>query len=400
MRIISSDKFTNVNASFRTMVPLERSTITKMNLLLYMIRQKTEKFPTKQALTTALVNNYATKAGASLTSFGNQLLFDLRFQWIRPDWIADEGYEKRVCLCMEEILEHPLFDQAGLDEAKYMLENRLLRQMDDPNALSLLTAFSLVDKDSSLSIPVQGSLDDLEKITLEEMEELYAQIQKKPKHVYACGVISEPMKAFLAKYDSCEPLKNDYTLFSSDQFYTEEKAMDISQTSISLLYQTQVALDSDLYFPLLVMNALLGQAPNSMLFTEVREKNSFCYSIYSQLIRLDGVLYISTGTNRKSIAPVLEEIDRQIQRLREGDFSLEQMDIAKKDLKDGLVSGQDSGISLIEQQFLDDLLGRQTCLEERLAAIDAVSVEQIQEVAQQLKAFAQAIIEEADDETV
>ncbi len=56
---------------------------------------------------------------------------------------------------MEEILEHPLFDQAGLDEAKYMLENRLLRQMDDPNALSLLTAFSLVDKDSSLSIPVQ-----------------------------------------------------------------------------------------------------------------------------------------------------------------------------------------------------------------------------------------------------
>lgn len=176
--------------------------------------------------------------------------------------------------------------------------------------------------------------------------------------------------------------------------------MDISQTSISLLYQTQVALDSDLYFPLLVMNALLGQAPNSMLFTEVREKNSFCYSIYSQLIRFDGVLYISTGTNRKSIAPVLEEIDRQIQRLREGDFSLEQMDIAKKDLKDGLVSGQDSGISLIEQQFLDDLLGRQTCLEERLAAIDAVSVEQIQEVAQQLKAFAQAIIEEADDETV
>lgn len=79
---------------------------------------------------------------------------------------------------MEEILEHPLFDQVGLDEAKYMLENRLLRQMDDPNALSLLTAFSLVDKDSSLSIPVQGSLDDLEKITLEEMEELYAQIQK------------------------------------------------------------------------------------------------------------------------------------------------------------------------------------------------------------------------------
>ncbi len=68
MRIISSDKFTNVNASFRTMVPLERSMITKMNLLLYMIRQKTEKFPTKQALTTALVNNYATKAGASLTS--------------------------------------------------------------------------------------------------------------------------------------------------------------------------------------------------------------------------------------------------------------------------------------------------------------------------------------------
>ena len=48
-----------------------------------------------------------------------------------------------------------------------------------------------------------------------------------------------------------------------------------------------------------VMNSLLGQSPTSLLFEEVREKHSLCYSISSYLIQFDGALIITLGTNKE-----------------------------------------------------------------------------------------------------
>ena len=50
MNYISSNKFSDVSVAIRTQLPLERSTITAYNILVYMLKTKTELFKTKQAL--------------------------------------------------------------------------------------------------------------------------------------------------------------------------------------------------------------------------------------------------------------------------------------------------------------------------------------------------------------
>ena len=400
MKYIPSNKFSNVNVSIRSILPLTEDSITCLNLLLFMVRQKTEKYPSKQSLTQALANNYATRMGTSLTSFGNQLLFDFRFQWIRADWIQSDDYEMKVCDFIDQILNHVILDESGLEEAKFLLSNRLTRQMDDPNTYSILKAFSIIEEDCSLRIPVQGKLEDIEKITLKDVQNVWDIIQKKPKHIYVSGVLSDYMRSFLLGFDCDSEIQSDYSVFNTNQYYDYEEEMDISQTNITLLYQTGVNIQSTDYFPLLVTNSILGQSPNSMLFSEVREKHSYCYSISSSLIRFDGVLCVNTGCNRESIHSVLHEIDCQIERLKSGDFSLEQMDIAKKDVIDGLVSGQDSGFSMIEQEYLDDLLHRPMTIEQRIAAIEAVTNEQVQKAASQFLNFAKVIIKEANNENL
>lgn len=399
MKIISSDKFSDVSVSIRTIFNLRNETITAMNLLLYMLRQKTEKYPDKQKLTSELSNNYAMNVAAYLRSYGDQLLFDLRFQYIRSDWIEKEDYEEKVLELMDQFMNHVLFDQEGLDEAKYLLRNRLMRQKDDPNTYSILKAFSIIEEDCSLRIPMQGDLDQIEEIQLEQIQALWNEMKTLPKSIYVCGKPSDLILDYLKNYKEAS-IKANYQIFQSNQQYVYEEEMDIRQSNLTLLYQSGVSVESEDYFPLFVLNSLLGQSPNSLLFSEIREKHSFCYSIYSQLIRFEGVIVINTGLKKEYIDLALDLIDQQIKRLQEGDFSLEQLDIAKKDIKDAIVSAQDSGFSMISQSYLDDLLHRPLHMNERLEAIDAVSVEQIQKVAKKLSCFAKVMIKEKENESL
>ncbi len=399
MKVISSDKFSDVSVSIRNIVDLKEETITAMNVMLYMLRQKTEKYPDKQKLTTELSNNYAMNVAAYLRSYGNQLLFDLRFQYIRADWIDKEDYEEKVLELMDQFINHVVFDQEGLEEAKYLLTNRLMRQKDDPNTYSLSKAFSIIEQDCSLRIPMQGDLDQIEAVQLEEIQAIWKKMKEAPKSIYLCGHPSHLVFNYLNGFKEAS-LKTDYEIFQTDQVYTYEEAMDIRQSNLTLLYQSGVSIDSEDYFPLFVLNSLLGQSPNSLLFSEIREKHSFCYSIYSQLIRFEGVIVINTGLKKEYIDLALDLIDEQIHRLQEGDFSFDQLDIAKKDIKDAIVSAQDSGFSMISQQYLDDLLHRPLSIEQRLEAIDAVTIEQIQEVAKKLSCFAKVVIKENENESI
>ncbi len=399
MKCISLEKFSDVSVSVRSMLALKEETITAMNLLLYMLRQKTEKYPDKQKITSELSNNYAMNVSAYLRSYGNQLSFDMRFQYIRSDWIEKEGYDQKVCELMDQFIHHVLFDEEGLEEAKFLLSNRLKRQKDDPSTYSVWKAFSIIDKDCSLRIPMQGDLEQIENIKLDQIQSLWKEIQEAPKSIYVCGHPSNFILDYLKSFKEAS-LHTDYEIFHTDQMYSYEESMDISQSNLTLLYQSGTSIESEDYFPLYVLNSLLGQSPNSLLFSEIREKHSFCYSIYSHFIRFEGVIAINTGLKKEYIDLALDLIDQQIKRLQEGDFNFEQLDIAKKDIKDAIVSAQDSGFSMISQNYLDDLLHRPLTIEKRLEAIDAVSVEQIQKVAKQLSCFVKVVIKENEHESI
>ena len=69
------------------------------------------------------------------------------------------------------------------------------------------------------------------------------------------------------------------------------------------------------------MSYLLGQLPNSLLFSEIREKRNLCYSIYSNLMHYDGIMSIHTGISKTQRDLVLQLIDEQIETIRKNAFS-------------------------------------------------------------------------------
>lgn len=396
MNYISSNKFSDVSVAIRTQLPLERSTITAYNILVYMLKTKTELFKTKQALISNLNEAYGMKLACGLSSYGADLILTTRIQYIRSDWIEEEDYIHKVKEITDQVLFHSVLDEASFEEAKYLYRNKLTRILDDPDGLAIYTCLTTLNTNHEISIPIQGSLDDLDQLTLQDIQNVYSAYLKANKHIFVCGCLDEAMKTYLERMDSSSKLNSTRSLLPILDYQEEIIEKNISQSSIALVYATSTDILSEDYYKMFVMNSLLGQSPTSLLFEEVREKHSLCYSISSYLIQFDGALIITLGTNKENIEKAIDLINQQIQRIIDLDFDPELLNTAKKDCIDSLIVAQDYPFSQIDQRFMDVLLSRDTDRDKKIKNIQKVSLEDVSAAAKKLKKISSVIVKEVE----
>lgn len=396
MNYISSNKFSDVSVAIRTQLPLERSTITAYNILVYMLKTKTELFKTKQALISNLNEAYGMKLACGLSSYGADLILTTRIQYIRSDWIEEEDYIHKVKEITDQVLFHSVLDEASFEEAKYLYRNKLTRILDDPDGLAIYTCLTTLNTNHEISIPIQGSLDDLDQLTLQDIQNVYSAYLKADKHIFVCGCLDEEMKTYLERMDSSSKLNSTRSLLPILDYQEEIIEKNISQSSIALVYATSTDILSEDYYKMFVMNSLLGQSPTSLLFEEVREKHSLCYSISSYLIQFDGALIITLGTNKENIEKAIDLINQQIQRIIDLDFDPELLNTAKKDCIDSLIVAQDYPFSQIDQRFMDVLLSRDTDRDKKIKNIQKVSLEDVSVAAKKLKKISSVIVKEVE----
>lgn len=396
MNYISSNKFSDVSVAIRTQLPLERSTITAYNILVYMLKTKTELFKTKQALISNLNEAYGMKLACGLSSYGADLILTTRIQYIRSDWIEEEDYIYKVKEITDQVLFHSVLDEASFEEAKYLYRNKLTRILDDPDGLAIYTCLTTLNTNHEISIPIQGSLDDLDQLTLQDIQNVYSAYLKADKHILVCGCLDEEMKTYLERMDSSSKLNSTRSLLPILDYQEEIIEKNISQSSIALVYATSTDILSEDYYKMFVMNSLLGQSPTSLLFEEVREKHSLCYSISSYLIQFDGALIITLGTNKENIEKAIDLINQQIQRIIDLDFDPELLNTAKKDCIDSLIVAQDYPFSKIDQRFMDVLLSRDTDRDKKIKNIQKVCLEDVSAAAKKLKKISSVIVKEVE----
>lgn len=396
MNYISSNKFSDVSVAIRTQLPLERSTITAYNILVYMLKTKTKLFKTKQALISNLNEAYGMKLACGLSSYGADLILTTRIQYIRSDWIEEEDYIHKVKEITDQVLFHSVLDEASFEEAKYLYRNKLTRILDDPDGLAIYTCLTTLNTNHEISIPIQGSLDDLDQLTLQDIQNVYSAYLKADKHILVCGCLDEEMKTYLERMDSSSKLNSTRSLLPILDYQEEIIEKNISQSSIALVYATSTDILSEDYYKMFVMNSLLGQSPTSLLFEEVREKHSLCYSISSYLIQFDGALIITLGTNKENIEKAIDLINQQIQRIIDLDFDPELLNTAKKDCIDSLIVAQDYPFSQIDQRFMDVLLSRDTDRDKKIKNIQKVCLEDVSAAAKKLKKISSVIVKEVE----
>jgi predicted Zn-dependent peptidase len=252
---------------------------------------------------------------------------------------------------MDEFLNHSLLSNSTLEEAKYLLASRLDSIEEDGDAVAANLAMELAGENHPLSIPMTGRKEDLDKIDLACMERLLAKWQGAPKIILAAGRRYADMDAFLdtvvqerVSQFACPLVKE-----GNVRFKVAEK--QIVQSSLCQIWTTGISpWDAD-FESLLVLNLMLGQGQKSLLFDSVREQESLCYAISSNLIRYDGVLMVNAGIMADAADKVLDMTKAQVKRLADGDFEDGRLESALLELQDRRKGSQDHAAALLEREF-------------------------------------------------
>ena len=398
MKYIQTNKFIENSVSIRSICPLEAKDMTAWNLLVFMMKQKTEDFMDKQALSMALNLAYGLKASFALHAYGDQMVLDVRFQWIAQDHLPDSMAVHEIQHCMDQLMFKAVLDEESLQEAKYMLANKLYRLQEDPDQIAIQTAFSCIEMDHTIKTKIQGSLEEVDAVTLSQVQALYARYLMMDHHVFLCGNVEPELIDYFKTMDTPILMENQRTLIETQACVYKNIQKEIYQTSLVVAYTTSIDTCSKEFYPLVLLCSLLGQSPNSLLFEEIREKQSLCYMIQSQLIRFDGLLLVLAGIEKKNVEQVSDLINQQIERVKTRQVPLEKIDIAKKDWIDALRVSQDHPFSMIERTFLDTYLHRDISLEQQIQQIKEISYDDLCLVANKLNKIVQVVVEEGNHE--
>ncbi len=134
----------------------------------------------------------------------------------------------------------------------------------------------------------------------------------------------------------------------------------------------------------LLLNVILGGSMSSRLFQEIREKRGLAYSVYSFLSSFQdtGMLGIYAGTSPSKASSVVELIQREVHRLADRPLGPAELRAARDHIKGSLfLSAENTETRMTHLARSEITLGRSVTYDEVIRSIDAVTPDDIQQMA-------------------
>ena len=156
--------------------------------------------------------------------------------------------------------------------------------------------------------------------------------------------------------------------------------MDVTQGKLTIGLDVHLNSEEQKY-DVTLYNAILGGTANSKMFQEVREKASLAYTAGSSYIRAKSNIFVKCGIDIKNYEKAMEIICKQLEDMKNGIFTDEDIENAKKGIISSIKSIDDEQDTEITYFFGQELGENKTSLEQYIEKIQKVSKEDIMKVA-------------------
>ena len=160
--------------------------------------------------------------------------------------------------------------------------------------------------------------------------------------------------------------------------------MDITQGKLVIGLDVEMLNPED-KFKVAIYNVILGESATSKLFQNVREKASLAYTARSNYVRQKSNIYIRCGIEIANYEKAVEIIKEQLEDMKNGKFTEEDIKNAKKYMTSGIESIQDEQDSEITYYLGQELSQKLITFKEYAQKIEEITVEDVKEVANKIK---------------
>lgn len=398
LTVIPTEKFKTIRLFVRFSTAHTRKKATSRTLLTSLLETNSLNYPTQTALSGKLADLYGASFGLNVGKRGNLHQVNLSMTVVNGKYIQHEEVFSKGVQFLKEILFYPNIRDNQFDEETFQLEKTNLIayldsiQEDKQTFASLKLQELYFAKNEDQKTPSFGEVTDLKELTASHLTETYRQMLEEDRiDIFVVGDISpEQVKQEIATLPFTTGARQVTEIFyrqpATNEVKEEQLIEEVLQAKLNLAYATNIYYEDEKRYPLMVFNGLFGGFPHSKLFMNVREKASLAYYASSSVDTFRGLLTVQTGIDGKNRQATMMLIAEQLDALRRGEMSEEELAKTKAMLKNQYLLSLDNPQSLIETKYLENWLP-ETKQEQAdlLNKIMKVTKEEVQEVAKQVQ---------------
>jgi predicted Zn-dependent peptidase len=227
------------------------------------------------------------------------------------------------------------------------------------------------------------------KITARGLFDFYGEmLGTRPVAVFAVGDVAEEKVVERARRMFSGRSAGDYSFAGPEaeprggrvRRVVERQEMEQAKLCVGL--RTHVTARDPKYAAAVMYNGVLGAFPHSKLFRVVREKEGLAYDVHSYIENSKGLVIVGTGLESKNLKKALGIIEGQLEEMRRGRVTREEMSKTRKGIITHLRSSVDSPAQLIQLQYSQMVNGVGLTLAEWVRRIGAVTVADVKALAE------------------
>ena len=328
--------------------------------------------------------------GASVNSFSSKMgdiqIIGIVSSWLLNKYAIDgEDIEGEMLSIVRDCIFNPNADNRKFDGetfsiARKELIDRIDSDINNKRSYAIDKAIEIAFRGEPAQCKSYGTRESAEAVTAESAYTAYINLLKNAV-IEIDYVAPEENNAVLemfrenfsavernaeeVSYRNPSPLKAE-TLTETEEF-------DVRQCKMVMTFKT----DCQDKYSLKMLNMILGETPVSKLFMNVREKMSLCYYCASRIIATKGAMMIDVGVEKKNIEKTKAEILHQLDEIKNGNITDEEMASALLSIDNSLTATGDTPSSYSAWFFDCHCEGKTETPAERFAKYCSLTKEDI-----------------------
>lgn len=395
LNLIKTNKFKSNLLSYYFIRPLNRDEVTRNSLVPLVLKRGTEDLNSSIQIEKAFEDMYGANYSSSVNKRGERHVIRFSAEWANGKYLNDNEQNSKVVELLRKIIYNPYiennaFKKEYVDQEKENHKIRIESKINDKRSYAVNRCIEEMCKYEDFSIYSLGYIEDIDSINEINLYKQYENLLNTSQiEIFYVGDYDEDFENYLIDSNSVEredvvDIIREKITASVEQKNMVEESLDVNQGKIVIGYRTGIPFEDELYNSLLIASDILGGGPNSKLFRNVREKESLAYYISSSVIKYKSIMLIDGGIEFENYQKTVNIINTQIEELKAGDFSDDDIEISKKSIKTSLESIRDS-IFHISEFFLSQIIGKDSRnLKQVIEGFENVNKEQIIEVANKI----------------
>ena len=355
---LRSEKFKTACLSLSLLTQLKRETAAMNALIPYVLRRGTARFPDMEALSARMEELYGTAVEPAVRKIGE--IQCLGFFASIPEGeflpggqnVLHDAAELLGQLLLAPATRGGLLLPQYVDSEKEKLLDRIRSRVNYKSSYALSRCVEEMCCCEDFAVSRLGGEDECEAINYKKLTKQYhTLLQQSPVEIFYCGRAAEK-ELRTALRDALITLPRgeiDYEIGTDlrmnaleDRPRFVEEELDVNQGNLVIGWRLGDCMEDPDQAAILVFNAVYGGGTSSKLFRNVREKLQLCYHAGSLADTHKGLLLVSSGIAFDKLEPARDEIFAQLEAMRRGEITEEELSAARAGVASDLRAMTDS----------------------------------------------------------